>query len=399
MPRLRARALAATAACLFLGVTAPAALGATQFRPRVGNAMGSAPPITLQQPDLPAGELQTPVTYHGGAVMSGGVTVHTIFWTGGTNQFNPSPNVTGGVPDYISMVQQFFTDMHGGSTGTTPGGGSDCTQNTTNPCSVFTTLPQWGFETNVDSPSGPPVAHRGSNTITYNASGPPSTVGDLTVTGDSILDADAYPAQSAQCASPQQSPVCITDQEVQKEVDSVVSQLGGNRGLHDLWYVFLPSGVDECITPGVCGTNAFGGYHVLLSDVGNGVTIYALTIDPTIESRNALEPGKDPNGNPDAELTVDIAAHETEEAMTDPEGVGYLDPNGFEIGDKCEFGPQIGTVLGSAGPTMPRLTRSSTATTISFRRCGPTRPRAEILRAFSRRRWRRRRGCPCRRST
>ena len=214
---------------------------------------------------------------------------------------------------------------------------------------MFTTLPQWGFETNVDSPSGPPVAHRGSNTITYNASGPPSTVGDLTVTGDSILDADAYPAQSAQCASPQQSPVCITDQEVQKEVDSVVSQLGGNRGLHDLWYVFLPSGVDECITPGVCGTNAFGGYHSL-SDVGNGVTIYALTIDPTIESRNALEPGKDPNGNPDAELTVDIAAHETEEAMTDPEGVGYLDPNGFEIGDKCEFGPQIGTVLGSAGP-------------------------------------------------
>ena len=63
MPRLRARALAATAACLFLGVTAPAALGATQFRPRVGNAMGLAPRSPCSSADLPAGELQTPVTY------------------------------------------------------------------------------------------------------------------------------------------------------------------------------------------------------------------------------------------------------------------------------------------------------------------------------------------------
>ena len=36
--------------------------------------------------------------------------------------------------------------------------------------------------------------------------------------------------------------------------------------------------------------------------------------------------------------------------MTDPEGVGWMDPNGFEIADKCEFGPQLGTPLGFAGP-------------------------------------------------
>ncbi len=28
--------------------------------------------------------------------------------------------------------------------------------------------------------------------------------------------------------------------------------------------------------------------------------------------------------------------------MTDPEGVGWMDPNGYEVGDKCEFGPQRG---------------------------------------------------------
>ena len=97
----------------------------------------------------------------------------------------------------------------------------------------------------------------------------------------------------------------------------------------------------------MCGTNAFGGYHSV-SDVGHGVTIYAVTIDPIIEA-GPISPGGDPQGNPDAEVTADIAGHETVEAMTDPEGVGYMDPNGFEVADKCEFGPQHGTPLGFAG--------------------------------------------------
>ena len=34
--------------------------------------------------------------------------------------------------------------------------------------------------------------------------------------------------------------------------------------------------------------------------------------------------------------------------MTDPEGIGWMDPNGFEVADKCEFGPQRGNPLGFA---------------------------------------------------
>lgn len=344
---MRPRALLPLIVCLVLGATASTALASPTFHPRVKNALGLDPGLSGAQPDLPAGELQTPVTYHGGSVMVGGVTVHTIFWTGGTHPFNPAPG--NGAPSYEGMLQQFFADLNAAGTGTSAGGPTDCT-NATNPCSVYTTLPQWAQESNVDhsASTGPPGLISGDNTIDYTTTGGTNT-GNLTVTGDSIVDADPYPALSQQCASPQQQSVCITDQEVQDEVSSVVNQVGGNRGLHDLWYVFLPGGVDECITPGVCGTNAFGGYHSLSND-GSGVTIYALTIDPSVESRNSFEPGKDPNGNPDAELTVDIAAHETEEAMTDPEGVGYMDPNGFEIADKCEFGPALGTILGNAGP-------------------------------------------------
>ena len=118
---------------------------------------------------------------------------------------------------------------------------------------------------------------------------------------------------------------------------------GGATGFHDIWMVFLPPNVDECISPGACGTNAFGGYHSVM-DLAGHQTIYAVIVDPSIEAE--VSHGADPNGDPDAEAAIDAAGHETVEAMTDPEGTGWMDPNGFEVADKCEFGPQTGTPIG-----------------------------------------------------
>ncbi len=106
--------------------------------------------------------------------------------------------------------------------------------------------------------------------------------------------------------------------------------------------IFLPQDVDTCILPGACASNTFGGYHGI-SDLGHGTTIYANMPDPEIAGR-LPDVATFPNGNPDAE----IAAHETVEAITDPLATGWMDPNGFEVGDKCEFGPMLGTILGQA---------------------------------------------------
>ena len=111
--------------------------------------------------------------------------------------------------------------------------------------------------------------------------------------------------------------------------------------------MFLPPNVDECLGPDACGTNAFARLPLAVDCGTSNQTIYALAIDPVIEV-GAISEGADPQGNPDAEVTVDIAAHETNEAMTDPEGVGWMDPNGYEVADKCEFGPQHGNTLGFA---------------------------------------------------
>ena len=90
--------------------------------------------------------------------------------------------------------------------------------------------------------------------------------------------------------------------------------------------MFTPPDVDECISVGVCETNDYGGYHSDSNINGDGLTIYAYTGDPIVETQSANNPGNDPEGNPDAEDAVDIAAHETNEAMTDPTGVGWMDP-------------------------------------------------------------------------
>ena len=158
----------------------------------------------------------------------------------------------------------------------------------------------------------------------------------------------AFPAVADQCSSPNGVPTCITDAQIQAEIDAVAPS--SERGLNNIWFVLLPPNVDECITAGACGSNAFAGYHEAM-DRAHGLTIYSVIINPLIEV--VVKPGADPQGIPNAEASADTVAHETTEAITDPEGTGWMDPNGFEVGDKCEFGPQVGTPLGNAADGSP----------------------------------------------
>ena len=323
----RSRACIPAIIAVLLAVLAPAASAKRTFHPRVGRALGLVPPLVgsgkLSPKDVASGAL-TPMTYHGGAVMAGGVTVHTVFWAPPGYAFQGSPG--GSVPTYEGLIQQFFTDLAQNS-----GAGGTCTNSG---CNAFSVLPQYAKGTSVGG------IIPGAYSISYSAS------------TNSIDATDPYPAKSAQCASPSGTATCITDGQVQAEIDHLIESTPSTpRGFNNLWFVFLPPAVDECSDPGVCGTNAFLGYHGISNVGGHGVTIYAVAIDPIIEV--PIPPGADPQGFPDAEVTLGTAAHETIEAMTDPEGAGWMDPNGFEVGDKCDVGPQVGTPLGFASDGSP----------------------------------------------
>jgi hypothetical protein len=280
-----------------LALTVEPAAARSHFRPRIGHAWGIVPPANKR--DVASGT-SIPVVYHGGSVMHG-VTVHTVFWAPRGFRFNGP--ATPGTLGYVPLLQQYLSDAAHDS-----GGASN----------VFSVLPEY-----------PDRGRPGRYAISYSA---PS---------DSLDDTDPYP-RGHQCPSPAGIPTCLTDLQIQHELDKVIQAHEPNgRGLHDLWFVFLPPNVDTCVGLGECGTTVFAGYHSL-SNVGHGPTVYAVVPDPLIEF--VPPPGSDPQGNPDAETSVDTVAHETVEAITDPEGTGWMDPNGFEVGDKCEF--EYGTPLG-----------------------------------------------------
>jgi hypothetical protein len=308
---------------LLAGSPAHAASG---FHPRVGGGLGLVPPVNRQGQfntgDLATGA-QTPETYHGGPVMSGAVTVHTIFWAASGHPFQGSPGA--GIPTYEGLIQQYVSDLAAES-----GSSGSCTSAD---CSTSTIWHQYGAGTAVGQ------VRPGADSILYS------------VAADSVDDADPYPNKRDQCASPAGVAACITDGELQSEIDHVIQTSGGTRGLNDIWFVFLPPGVDECLDATSCGTSAFAGYHSVSDLGGHGPAIYALAIDPIIEA--PVPPGADPQGYPDAEVALDIAGHEIGEAITDPEGTGWMDPNGSEVADKCDVGPQVGTPLGFAADGSP----------------------------------------------
>lgn len=318
----RRGAVVGTLLCLALGVLASGAIAAAHrhvFHPRSGNALGMIPPLGRHNYESSEDGIYSPLTYHGGPTMTGGVTVHTIFWGPANHPFDSS--APPGSKAYVPLIQQYMTDAAASSTGTA---GGTCTAAS---CDMFTAQAQYGWGT---TPSG---ITPGDNTIHYS------------VAADSITDTNPYPRNG--CTSPGDTTVCLTDTQIQNEIDRVIQTTGGQRGLHNLWFVFLPPNVDECDGQAICGTTAFAGYHSLSNVHGHGLTIYAIAIDPLIEIGGFFQ-GQDPNGNPDAELAIDVAAHETNEATTDPEGTGWMDPNGFEVADKCDVAPNRGIPLGHA---------------------------------------------------
>jgi hypothetical protein len=295
----------ATALLACTGLALPGPAGASthaKFRPRLGFAMGVIPHTGAFDPlASPAPQ----VVYHGGRVMRG-VTIHTVFWAPSGYRFGGSPGA--GVPGYEALIKQFLVDAaHGGPAN----------------ANIFSTLTQFHDQT------GPGDAH-----FSYD---PSKNSSDLSA---------PFPPRSEQCSSPSGTATCVTDGEIQRQLDAVIAgQDSHARGLGNLWLIFLPPNVDSCIMAGSCATNAFAGYHSVF-DRGHGPTVYVPVPDPLVEQTPPT--GSDPQGNPEAELSLDVVAHEVEESITDPYGTGWLDPVGMETGDKCELGPQRGTPLGYA---------------------------------------------------
>jgi hypothetical protein len=244
------------------------------------------------------------LTYHGGWVMRTNAT-YVIYWlpTGSTcGAADPTCDT------YISGVDRYFKDVAAAS-------GSDSNV--------------YSVDTEYSDTTGP-IAYQS----TYRGA---------------FIDEHAFPPYdpSTSCTDPPY-PICLTDQQIQAEVQRVITELSWPDGASTLFNVMTPDSVSECNdkTSTFC-LGDFCAYHGAFTGSDSQPIVY--TLEPFAETDGCagipLNPS--PNGD-DADPTANLISHEMNEAITDPWGTGWYTgattAHG-EIADLCawNFGNPLGT--------------------------------------------------------
>ena len=215
------------------------------------------------------------------------------------------PNLTFGA-NYESLINQYFRDVAAAS-----GSGSN----------VYSVDPQYTD---------------GTGAAAYDST-----------FGASFVSHDPLPANGCDDGV---DPVCLTDQQLQDEIQHVLTVNGSHGGLSNMFFLMTPDGVGSCFdgVTNQCSTNVFCAYHNYFVDASSEDVIYA------------NEPYEGPSGgcfdpfdqgapnDLNADTTINTISHEHNEAITDPltdlSNLAWIAADGSEIGDLCAYG--FGTPLG-----------------------------------------------------
>jgi PKD repeat protein len=251
--------------------------------------------------------------YHGGPVMGtvatpGDVTVTPIYW-------DPAHTMSA---SYRSVIDGYITNVAADDGKTT---------------NVFSGYAQYGATYDI---------HAGTPRVATDA----MTDGCSPDSGAVYSDSSGYTA-------------CVTDAQIQTELNKVLSADGLPNGLAYSYAVFLPKGVESCedgrdnAENGVCTVSASGGTFCAYHSSTAGGAIYSDVPFPIYSSLTGFSCGTEdvfgadqsPNGQTDADVVLSPLSHELTEAVTDPLGNAWFDRAGNEVGDDCAglFGTTSGT--------------------------------------------------------
>jgi hypothetical protein len=162
--------------------------------------------------------------------------------------------------------------------------------------------------------------------------------------GRPVVDTDPFPANGCTDGP---LPVCLTDAQVQTEIDKVIAANGWQAGLSNEFFIFTPPPVGSCFDSSstLCAYSYYCAYHgSFTSGLGNGTVVYAnLPYAAQPAAPTSCDTGARPNGD-DADPEVNLISHEQIESITDPLLNAWYDNSGSEIADKCvwNFGPNPG---------------------------------------------------------
>jgi len=138
---------------------------------------------------------------------------------------------------------------------------------------------------------------------------------------------------------------CVSDAQIASEVEKVRAANGWPTGPNAEYFVFLGKGVSTC-SGSDCFVSYFCAYHSSYTNSSGQTVLYA-NMPYTGYSPSACGTGQSPNGNQDADSTINVTSHENNETITDYLGNAWYDAAGYEDGDKCAW--KFGTVSGTSG--------------------------------------------------
>lgn len=248
-------------------------------------------PTPRKAAELPAmGMLGTPLSYHGGPVMTKANT-YAIYWAPPTLQTGAATSL----PTHYQQVQNALLSLY-------PGHGIDDnnTQYYMTSGGLFFHSTSW-------------IQNSGGFVASY-------------------VDTSPYPPSG--CTDTVTPGNCLTDAQIQAEIQKVITLKGWPVGINNMFLLYTSSGEGSC-SGSACAYTWYCAYHSYFMS-GTSPVIYGN--EPYANPSYCQVPGTpSPNGDAAADAAATVVSHELTEAITDPELNAWYDGSGNEIGDKCAW--------------------------------------------------------------
>jgi hypothetical protein len=168
--------------------------------------------------------------------------------------------------------------------------------------------------------------------------------------GGSYVDHDPLPKNGC---SDGISTYCLSDQQLHKEIQAVLTVTGWSGGLDHVFFLMTPNGVASCFDAGECSTNTFCAYHSDFTDSNVEHVLYANEpYEGTDPAGGCTDPLQGFPNDTHADTTINTISHEHNEAITDPltepDNLAWVAADGAENGDLCaySYGVQAGGTPG-----------------------------------------------------
>jgi hypothetical protein len=153
--------------------------------------------------------------------------------------------------------------------------------------------------------------------------------------GGFAVDTSPFPASG--CTDILSPGNCITDAQIQAEIQKVMTAKGWTGGLNNVFLLYTSSGEGSCFdsTSTSCAYTAYCAYH---GSIGTSPPIIYANLPFSYLSACQIPGTPSPNGDALADAEASIATHETTEAITDPlvnVNSAWYTAQGNEIADLC----------------------------------------------------------------